>query len=125
MHFFRLLVDELVSSLLTFVFGIASLFALFHAVAVSMDVILEVFDTFAFDRFWATVLPAQQEIAKHNVSATFSSMRHGATLIPQQSWVYEPATKYFSFQPTEYAWQSAWPRDRIERQFVELFLITW
>jgi len=89
-----------------------------------MDVILEFADTYVFDKFWATVLPAQTNIAQH-ATATFSSMREGATLIPQKQWVWEQATHYFSFPPSEYAWQSAWPRDRTERQFIELFLIVW
>lgn len=89
-----------------------------------MDIVLEAADRFLFDRLWATVLPAQTPVAR-NATATFSSMREGATLIPQKSWTWEPATSYFSFPPTEYAWQSVWTRDRLERQFVELFLITW
>lgn len=93
--------------------------------AVKMDIVLELCDTFAFDRFWATVLPASSALTNHNATATWSSMRESATLVPKQSWTWEPATSYISFPPSEYAWQSAWPRDKLERQFIELFFITW
>ena len=101
--------------------------SLFIYITAEMDVVLEVADRFVFDKFWATVLPAQTEILKHNATATWSSMREGATLIPQESpsWIWEPATKYFQFPPTEYAWQSQWARDNTQRQFIELFLIVW
>lgn len=89
-----------------------------------MDVVLEACDRFLFDRFWATVLPAKTEIF-HNATTTFSSIREGATLIPKQRWEFQPATKYFSFPPTEDAWKSQWARDNISRQFIELFLIVW
>lgn len=96
------------------------------AVAVAvMDVVLEACDALLFDRFWATVLPAKTTLSSNDATATFSSMREGATLIPRQRWVWEPATKYFSFPPSEYAWESAWSRDYTPRQFIELFLIVW
>lgn len=90
-----------------------------------MDVVLELADTFVFDRVWATLLPAKTALTHHNASATFSSMREGATLVPQQKWAWEPATQYFSFPPTDYAWMSQWARDNTSRQFIELFLIVW
>ncbi|KAJ9660685.1 c-5 sterol desaturase [Neophaeococcomyces mojaviensis] len=90
-----------------------------------MDVVLEACDALLFDRFWATVLPAKTTLSSNDATATFSSMREGATLIPRQRWVWEPATKYFSFPPSEYAWESAWSRDYTPRQFIELFLIVW
>ena len=93
--------------------------------AFKMDIVLEAADTYLFDRFWATVLPATSAIVKHNATTTFSSMREGATIIPQQRWTWEPATSYFSFPPTEYAWQSSWGRDKLERQYLELFLLVW
>ena len=90
-----------------------------------MDVILEIADRFVFDRFWSTVLPAATSSTAHNSTATYSSIREGATLFPKQKWAWEPATSYFSFPPTEQAWMSSWSRDRTERQFIELFLIVW
>lgn len=89
-----------------------------------MDIVLEVADTFVFDRLWATVLPASSP--HHNATATFSSVREGATLIPYaKQWVFKPATKYFSFPPSDYAYQSQWTRDVLPRQLINLFLITW
>jgi len=90
-----------------------------------MDIIQEACDSLFFDKFWATVLPAPRAFNSSHATATFSSMREGATLIPQQKWIWEPATKYFSFPPSEYAWASAWSRDYTPRQFIELFLIVW
>ena len=90
-----------------------------------MDIVLEAADTFVFDKFWATVLPAASAVIKQNATNTFTSIREGATFVPQKRWEWEPATSYFSFPPTEYAWQSSWGRDKVERQYIELFLLVW
>jgi len=87
-----------------------------------MDIVLEVFDTFLFDRFWATVYPASnpsyaQNVAKH-ATATFSSMRELPTSI-------QPSTQFFQLNPSQYAYMSEWPRDNIYRQGLTLYLITW
>ena len=87
-----------------------------------MDIVLEVFDTFLFDRFWATVYPATTLTHTQNVikeaTATFSSMRELPTPI-------QPATHFFNLTPSKYASLSQWPRDNIWRQFLTLYLITW
>ncbi|KAG8532058.1 uncharacterized protein KY384_003695 [Bacidia gigantensis] len=88
-----------------------------------MDIVLEVFDTVFFDRFWAAVYPASslaayKENPQHASTPTFSSMREMPTSI-------QPATKFFQLEPSRYAYLSEWPRDNIYRQGASLFLITW
>ncbi|KAI9810968.1 MAG: c-5 sterol desaturase [Pycnora praestabilis] len=92
-----------------------------------MDIILEVLDTFAFDRLYATVLPASRAGATVNSlknvasSTTFSSMRE----VPTPAYKYHAASQYLHFEPSQWAYMSAWPRDNIYRQSLSLFLITW
>lgn len=93
-----------------------------------MDLILEICDTFVFDYLYATFLPASTPSAvlqsgKHAASLTWSSMREGATPIARYS--YQPATSYYSLEPSEYAYMSAWPRDNTYRQALSLYFITW
>ena len=87
-----------------------------------MDIVLEVFDTFLFDRFWSTVYPASSlndpKNAIKDSTATFSSMRELPTTIPS-------STHFFRLAPSPYAYMSEWPRDNIWRQFFTLYLITW
>ena len=87
-----------------------------------MDIVLEVFDTFLFDRFWATVYPAATFRHDKNVvkatTSTFSSMREMPTPI-------QPATRFFQFAPSQFVHMSEWPRDNIWRQFLTLYMITW
>ena len=87
-----------------------------------MDIILEVFDTFLFDRFWSTVYPASTlnypDVAVKDATTTFSSMRELPTTIPS-------STQFFQLAPSRYAYMSEWPRDNIWRQFFTLYLITW
>jgi lathosterol oxidase len=93
-----------------------------------MDVILEVLDTYAFDRLYATVLPLTSSMLAMSTvgdfagssNATWSSMAHGFT--PYQ---FEPASKYFSVEPSSYAYMSRLPRDNMARQAISLFFITW
>lgn len=93
-----------------------------------MDVILEVFDTFALDRLYATVLPLSSSMLAYSAvgdftassNASWSSMATGAT-----PYKFEPASQYFSVEPSSYAYMSRWPRDSIYRQATSLFLITW
>jgi Delta7-sterol 5-desaturase len=94
-----------------------------------MDVVLEGFDTFLFDRLYATLFPATPGAATYNAfqnvaNATVSSMQE----IPaayQNKFQYKPGSKYLSFEPSSYAYSTSWPRDDIARQAVTLFLITW
>ncbi|KAF1851142.1 uncharacterized protein K460DRAFT_303010 [Cucurbitaria berberidis CBS 394.84] len=90
-----------------------------------MDIVLEIADTFLFDPFYATLLPAHAPSLKAN--ATFSSPRHEPTsyAIPHATWQYEPSTKYFSIEPSKYAYMSQWSRDDWQRQALSLYLITW
>lgn len=89
-----------------------------------MDIVLEVLDTFLFDRFWATIYPASPSLAYQSglgdasPTSTFSSMRELPTGI-------QPATQFFQLSPSKYAFMSEWPRDNIYRQAITLHLITW
>ena len=90
-----------------------------------MDLVLEFFDTFAFDRLYATVIPASNAWTSVDpkataVNATFSSRREAPT-----PYHYQPASQFYSLQPTEWAYKSAWPRDNGYRQLLSLYLITW
>lgn len=89
-----------------------------------MDVILEVFDTFAFDRFYASILPGSSRVGafpqKSGVNTTYPILDRIA-----HDYHYAPATQYISFQPSDYAYMSQWNRDNIFRQATSLFLITW
>ncbi|KAH0108161.1 sterol delta 5,6-desaturase ERG3, partial [Aureobasidium melanogenum] len=53
-------------------------------------------------------------------NATWSTMARGIT-----PYKFEPASQYFSVEPSSYAYMSRWPRDNIARQAISLFLITW
>ncbi|TKA72268.1 Delta(7)-sterol 5(6)-desaturase, partial [Cryomyces minteri] len=95
-----------------------------------MDVVLEVFDTFLFDRLYAAVLPASPATAAYRglqntkflPNATWSSMREAGTAA---AYKYQPASQYFSFEPSDLAYMSRWPRDDMWRQALSLYLITW
>lgn len=94
-----------------------------------MDVILEVLDTYAFDRLYATVLPLTSSMLAMSTvgdfagspNATWSTMARGGVT----PYKFEPASQYFSVEPSSYAFMSRWPRDNMARQAVSLFLITW
>ena len=95
-----------------------------------MDIILEAFDTLVFDRVYATLLPASSasfvsQYVKGAATSTFSSMRESGTITPTQKYIYEPASRIISFEPSQWAYASALPRDNLYRQFTSLFLITW
>ncbi|KAI9677595.1 MAG: c-5 sterol desaturase [Caeruleum heppii] len=86
-----------------------------------MDVVLEVFDTFGFDRLWATLLPASS--ASDFVRSTLvdkTSTRELPTL-----YHYQPASQFLPLEPSEWAFRSALPRDNIIRQTISLYLISW
>lgn len=91
-----------------------------------MDIVLEVADTFIFDYIYSSLLPAAP-LAFPSSNATFSSVKQEPTsfALPAATWQYEPATKYFSVQPRQAAFESAWPRDDWRRQLLTLYLITW
>ncbi|KAL9596211.1 MAG: hypothetical protein Q9219_005963 [cf. Caloplaca sp. 3 TL-2023] len=87
-----------------------------------MDIVLEIFDTFLFDRLYAAALP--QSAAGHerytvkDTTTTFSSMRELPTPL-------HASTQSWKLEPSEYAFMSTWPRDNIWRQALSLYLITW
>lgn len=102
-----------------------------------MDVVLEVFDTFLFDRMYATLLPLQSTpspsdpistltasgLKGSNANATWNSAV-GAAQSALSSWQFQPASQYFSVQPSEYAYLSQWDRDNLYRQCVTLYIVT-
>lgn len=87
-----------------------------------MDIVLEVSDTFLFDRFWSTVYPAStlnySKSVLKDATITFSSMREMPTAI-------HSSTQFLQLAPSRYAYMSEWPRDNIWRQLFTLYLITW
>ncbi|KAL9090436.1 MAG: hypothetical protein Q9159_001965 [Coniocarpon cinnabarinum] len=86
-----------------------------------MDVVLEVFDAFLFDRAYATLLPAQLSHRDLRIApnGTFTSAQNQPT-----AYVYQPASQYLAIEPSKYAYQSAWPRDHLYRQMLSLYIIT-
>lgn len=86
-----------------------------------MDVVLEIVDTYAADYAYAFCHPAR------HAQYDFTSAAANETISQQvySTWTYKPATSFISFQPSQYAWMSAWPRDNIYRQFLTLYLIVW
>jgi Delta7-sterol 5-desaturase len=103
-----------------------------------MDVVLEVFDTFAFDRLYANLVPLQPNTWSfdpassigaswsgcNDLNATYDAAPKAAGRMARSGWQYEPASSYFRFEPTEYAYISRWDRDNIWRQFLSLYVIT-
>ena len=102
-----------------------------------MDFVLEVFDTVMFDRMYANLLPIQSAFSAFDPistisaglkdfenSTTFDSASQGADVM-RSSWQFEPASQYFSVQPSEYAYLSRWDRNNIWRQTVSLYILTW
>ena len=87
-----------------------------------MDVVLEIFDTFLFDRIYAAALPAPIPAYARNVvkdpTTTFSSMRELPTAIARTN-------QLFQLEPSQYAYMSQWGRDNVWRQGISLYLITW
>lgn len=87
-----------------------------------MDVVLEVFDTFLFDRLYAAALPTSAPHQGANVvkdaTTTFSSVREHPTALARTN-------QLFQLEPSQYAYMSQWPRDNIWRQGLSLYLITW
>lgn len=87
-----------------------------------MDIVLEIFDKFLFDRLYATILPRSPLFSgKHvsgNSTSTFSSVRESPKAVLASS-------QFFQLEPSPYAFLSAWPRNYIWRQGLSLYLITW
>jgi Delta7-sterol 5-desaturase len=89
-----------------------------------MDVVLEFTDRLCLDRMYAALLPLSSgplDFLKSN-----GTLGYTADHVPTTNgWHYVPASKYLSVAPTEWAYQSSWPRDDPLRQFISLYLITW
>lgn len=87
-----------------------------------MDIVLEIFDTFLFDRLYAVCLPAalgfNSQDAMKDATSTFSGMREMPTAVHSSS-------QFFQLKPSQYAYMSAWSRDNPWRQGLSLYLITW
>jgi lathosterol oxidase len=104
-----------------------------------MDVVLECFDTFLFDRLYASVLPIQSTGAAFDPISTITNGFRGYDVnntawnwpaaagreVERSAWEYKPASSSFNFPPSEYAWMSLWDRDNMARQFVSLYILTW
>lgn len=86
-----------------------------------MDVVLEIADTFVGDYLYATLLPA------HSTPYGLADGPNNTTAGEQvfSTWTYKQSTDYFALEPSEYAYQSAWPRDNVWRQALSLYLIIW
>lgn len=84
-----------------------------------MDVVLEIVDTFMGDYLYATLHPSKP------VPYDFPDLNTNGTASGFDQWSYTPSTSWFSLEPSEYAYMSAWPRDNIYRQGLSLFFITW
>lgn len=91
-----------------------------------MDIVLEVFDTFLFDRLYAKLLPAALPTFASNTvqdaaatTTTFSSIRE----MPTPS--FRAASRFLQLEPSDFAYMSAWPRNSVWRQTLSLYLITW
>jgi lathosterol oxidase len=102
-----------------------------------MDVVLEAFDTFLFDRCYASALPISPDFSTFDpVSTLAASLKSLAASnetfarphhapVARSAWQWEPSNSYFALQPSEYAYQSRWDRDNIFRQALSLYIITW
>lgn len=104
-----------------------------------MDVVLEIFDTFVFDRVYANILPIQSSITNFDpvstIAASFKNSLVDANASYAQppavgdyglsAWTFQPASPLFSVEPSEYAYMSRWDRDNIFRQCVSMFALTW
>jgi len=77
-----------------------------------MDVVNEFYDTIIGDHMYSLLYPA--------FPGSYDN-----SLTTNATWQYKPATKYFSIPPSQAAYMSAWPRDNIYRQMINLFLIAW
>lgn len=73
-----------------------------------MDVILDVLDTFVFDRFYAWVIPGD-----------IGALINASPLLNQH------VSAYYPLQPSKWAERSHWKRDNILRQSLTLFLVSW
>lgn len=101
-----------------------------------MDVVLEVADTYLFDRLYAAALPLQSSLGGFDPISTLTASLKGANAtynLPgaglegalRSSWKWGPASQFFSVQPSEYAYLSQWDRDNFWRQMVSFYALSW
>lgn len=74
-----------------------------------MDVLLDVLDTFVFDRLYAAILPDGKAVAG-SINSDFMNQH---------------VKVYFPLVPSSWAEASLLKRDNMARQTVSLFLMTW
>lgn len=94
-----------------------------------MDIILEGFDKYLFDYAYANLLPiptyTPPALRSGPTDATFAVSGEPVATHIHNGYSYQPASQYISFQPTDWAYVSRWPRDHLLRQTISLYLITW
>lgn len=108
-----------------------------------MDLVLEVFDTFFFDRVYAKFVPKDGALARALVydsafNSTTSSLlspdawlepsnlkRTAFSLLTSQGSSHPEYTKPYFFNTTKWTYASLLPRNSVFREAVSLFLITW
>lgn len=94
-----------------------------------MDIVLEVLDTFVYDRLYSNILPLRQsphtwsplDFIAPSPNTTWASLEESGI----QNYKYQPASQFYSVQPSEYAYMSRLPRDNILRQTISLYFTTW
>ncbi|PYH98283.1 copper-transporting ATPase [Aspergillus ellipticus CBS 707.79] len=74
-----------------------------------MDVILDVLDTFVFDRVYATVLPGANTTLEYDF----------------QPPVNQHVGRYYPLEASQWATASSWRRDYLPRQAASLFFLMW
>lgn len=84
-----------------------------------MDVVLDLYETFIGDHVYAKLLPAHPRAYDSELFKNTTSFPFGLQC------QYEPPTKLFTVRPSPAICESAWPRDNIIRQAINLFLIFW
>lgn len=82
----------------------------------NMDIVLDVLDTFIFDRVYAALLPISAEVL-----ANKPIVDDGALL----SQYNQNVGRYIDLPPSKWAALSSWSRDDIRRQTMSLFAISW
>jgi lathosterol oxidase len=78
-----------------------------------MDIVLDVIDTLAFDRLYATIFPVNQTQLTPSPDNDLLSAYN------------QHLGRYVVLQPSAWAVRSGWSRDDLRRQALSLFLITW
>lgn len=90
-----------------------------------MDIVLELFDTVAFDYLYAATLPVKSTAQLVSSLPASGLNATQATQAGHNGYVYNPASVYLQMEPSKYAYLSAVTRDNPYRQGFTLFLITW